>query len=165
MAAPIVLQLAPLPRTQIGPFLILGVDKDASRETIEAAWAEKLKQARRGQIKTPLEDINWAREMLMNKEARIRCDAVALNVDTTDGTLKKLRERYQGKQQLEIRAKPIDTEKWLADYAPPTAAPPVDEIRAIIQLPPIPRDVPAVRVMLENFVKEPIDPWQVQLDA
>src|SRR4030088_2054030 len=82
-AAPIVLQLAPLPRTQIGPFLILGVDKDANRETIEAAWAEKIKQARRGQIKTPLEDINWAREMLTNKEARIRCDAVGLNIDTT----------------------------------------------------------------------------------
>src|ERR1700719_4264672 len=111
--APIVLQLAPLPRTQVGPFLILGVDKDASRDTIEAAWAEKIKQARRGQIKTPLEDINWAREMLTNKDARIRCDAVAFNVDTTDGTLKKLRERYQGKHQAEIRAKPIDTEKWL----------------------------------------------------
>ena len=29
----------------------------------------------------------------------------------------------------------------------------------------IPHEVPAVRVMLESFVKEPIDPWQVQLDA
>ena len=92
--APIVLQLAPLPRTQIGPFLILGVDKDASREDIEAAWAEKVKQARRGQVKTPLEDINWAREMLTNKEARIRCDAVALNIDTTASTLKKLKDRH-----------------------------------------------------------------------
>ena len=35
--APIVLQLAPLPRTQIGPFLILGVDKDASRAFRKAA--------------------------------------------------------------------------------------------------------------------------------
>jgi hypothetical protein len=165
MASPIVLQLAPLPRTQVGPFLILGVDKDANRETIEAAWAEKLKQARRGQIKTSLEDINWAREMLTSKESRIRCDAVSLNVDTTDATLRKLRDRYQGKQQVEIRCKPIDTEKWLANYAPPTAAPPVDEIRALVTLPEIPRDVPIVRVMLENFVKEPLDPWQVELDA
>src|ERR1043166_5595157 len=93
---PVVLQLAPLPRTQVGPFLILGVDKDATRETIEAAWAEKVKQARRGLIKTPLEDNNWAREMLTSKDSRIRCDAVSLNVDTTDGTLKKLKERYQG---------------------------------------------------------------------
>jgi len=162
---PIVLQLAPLPRTQIGPFLILGVEKDASREVIEAAWAEKVKMARRGQIKTPLEDINWAREMLTGKESRVRCDAVALNVDTSDGTLKKLKERYQGKQQVEIRCKPIDTEKWLADYAPATPVPKVEEIRNLVQLPTIPQDVPAVRVMLENFVKEPIDPWQVELDA
>ena len=163
---PIVLQLAPLPRTQIGPFLILGVDKDASRETIEAAWAEKVKQARRGQIKTPLEDINWAREMLMSKESRIRCDAIALNIDTTDGALKKLKERYQGKQQqVEVRCKPIDTEKWLADYSPPTSMPSVAEIRQLVQLPEMPHEVPAVRVMLESFVKEPIDPWQVQLDG
>src|ERR1700686_498040 len=163
---PIVLQLAPLPRTQIGPFLILGVDKDASRETVEAAWAEKVKQARRGQIKTPLEDINWAGEMLTSKESRIRCDAVAVNIDTTDGTLKKLRERYQGKtQQVEIRCKPIDTEKWLADYAPTTQVPPVEEIRRLVKLPEIPHEVPAVRVMLENFVKEPLDPWQIELDA
>ena len=31
---PVMLQLAPLPRTQIGPFLILGVDKDADRDTV-----------------------------------------------------------------------------------------------------------------------------------
>jgi hypothetical protein len=164
-SAPIVLQLAPLPRTQIGPFLILGVDKDANRETIEAAWAEKIKQARRGQIKTPLEDINWAREMLTNKDARIRCDAVSLNIDTTDGMLKKLRERYQGKQQAEIRCKPIDTEKWLADYTPATPIPAAAEIRQLVVLPEIPRDVPAVRVMLENFVQAPLDPWRVELDA
>ena len=162
---PIVLQLAPLPRTQIGPFLILGVEKDASREVIEAAWAEKIKMARRGQLKTPLEDINWAREMLTAKESRVRCDAVALNVDTTDGTLKKLKDRYQGKQQVEIRCKPIDTEKWLADYAPPPPVPTVEEIRQLVQLPTIPQDVPAVRIMLESFAKEPIDPWQVELDA
>jgi hypothetical protein len=163
---PIVLQLAPLPRTQIGPFLILGVDKDASREVVESAWAEKVKQSRRGQIKTPLEDINWAREMLTSKESRIRCDAVAMNLDTTDGTLKKLRERFQGKVQLaEIRCKPVDTEKWLADYSPPIPVPAVEEIRAAVQLPEIPHEVPALRVMLENFVKEPLDPWQVELDT
>ena len=162
---PIVLQLAPLPRTQIGPFLILGVDKDATRETIEAAWAEKVKQARRGQIKTPLEDINWAREMLSNKESRIRCDAVALNIDATDGTLRKLKEKFQGKHQAEIRCKPIDTEKWLADYTPAVPVPGVEELRQQVQLPEVPRDVPAVRVMLEKFVSEPIDPWNLPLDG
>ncbi|MSU77025.1 MAG: hypothetical protein EXS16_02905 [Gemmataceae bacterium] len=162
---PIVLQLAPLPRTQIGPFLILGVDKDASREEIEAAWAEKIKQSRRGQLKTPLEDINWAREILTSKEARIKADAVALNIDTTDGVLKKLKDRYQGRKQAEIRCKPIDTEKWLASYTPPTPVPTIDECRANVRIPEIPREVPMVRVILENFAKEPIDPWQIDLDG
>jgi hypothetical protein len=163
---PVVLQLAPLPRTQVGPFLILGVDKNADKETIESAWAEKIKQARRGQIKTPLEDINWAREMLSAKESRIRADAIALNIETTDSTLRKLRERYQGKQQqVEIRCKPIDTEKWLADYTPQTPVPTVEEIREMVQTPAIPRDVPAVRAMLESLAREPLDPWQVQIDA
>ncbi len=39
---PVMLQLAPLPRTQIGPFLILGVDKDADKETVESQWAQRL---------------------------------------------------------------------------------------------------------------------------
>ncbi len=162
---PIVLQLAPLPRTQIGPFLILGVDKDASREEIEAAWAEKIKQARRGQLKTPLEDINWAREILMNKEPRTKADAISLNIDTTDGVLKKLKDRYQGRKQAEIRCRPIDTEKWLAGYAPATPVPTIEQCRANVQLPEIPRDVPMVQVILENFAKETIDPWKIDLDA
>src|SRR3954454_11758854 len=93
---PVMLQLAPLPRTQIGPFLILGVDKDADRETVEASWAQRLIWARKGQTRASLEDVNWAREIMSGTEQRLRADAVALNLDTTDGTLRKLRERFQG---------------------------------------------------------------------
>ena len=55
---------------------------------------------------------------------------------------------------VEIRCKPIDTEKWLADYVPATPVPPLDEIRQLVQVPEIPREAPAVRVMLEDFVKD-----------
>ena len=41
-AEPIVLDLAPLPREQIGPFLLLGLDKDADKEQIEANWARRV---------------------------------------------------------------------------------------------------------------------------
>src|SRR5579884_1522388 len=156
---PVVLQLAPLPRTQIGPFLLLGVDKDAPREVIEAHWAERVKWARRGLIKTPLEDINWAREMLSSTEQRLRCDAVSLNVDTTAGTLKKLQQRFEGGAQERPGARPLDAEKWLADYTPPTPVPSLAEVRAAIHPPQPPRDVPAVRVVLENFVQGQLDPW------
>jgi hypothetical protein len=162
---PVVLQLAPLPRTQIGPFLILGIEKDAARETIEAHWAERVKWARRGIIKTTLEDINWAREMVNSSEQRLRCDAVSLNIDTTTGTLRKLRQRFQGPPQNRPGAQPLDVERWLADFTPATPVPSLAEVRAAIAPPAPPREVPAVRVLLENFVRPPVDPWQVQLDA
>src|SRR6516225_10685442 len=113
---PVMLQLAPLPRTQIGPFLILGVDKDADRDPVEAQWAQRLIWARKGMTRSSLEDINWGREVLSSTELRIRADAVSLNLDTTDGTLRKLRERSQGKRPSDVGARPLDVEKWLGDY-------------------------------------------------
>ncbi len=44
---PVVLELAPLPREQLGPFIILGIDKDATAEEIEAAWAKRVIQGAR----------------------------------------------------------------------------------------------------------------------
>jgi hypothetical protein len=162
---PIVLQLAPLPRTQVGPFLLLGVDKDADREAIESHWAERLKWARRGLVETPLEDINWAREMLSSTEQRLRCDAVSLNVETTAGTLRQLRQRYAGGSAEGRGAQPLDGEKWLADYTPPIPVPALAEVLAALELPEPPREVPAVRLLLEAYVQAPVDPWQVELDA
>ena len=37
---PIVLELAPLPREQVGPFLLLGVEKTADKEIVEAKFQE-----------------------------------------------------------------------------------------------------------------------------
>ncbi len=160
---PVVLQLAPLPRAQIGPFLLLGVDKDAGREAIESAWAERVKLARRGLSKVSLEDFNWAREMLSGKEARLRADAIALNLDTTDGTLKKLKQHFQ--RQDVAGCRPLDAEKWLAEHAPATPVPTLESIRAAIPVPQLPLEVPIVRVLLEQLAKEPLDPWQINLDA
>ena len=56
---PVVLELAALPREQLGPFLLLGLDKNADAEAIEASWAQRVIWARKNQIRTPLGDINW----------------------------------------------------------------------------------------------------------
>ena len=82
---PVVLELAMLPREQVGPFLLLGLDKAADKAEIDAHWANRLKWARKGQAKIALEDINWAREVLHDTERRIRADAASLNADTSDG--------------------------------------------------------------------------------
>src|ERR671933_158280 len=61
---PVVLELASLPREQVGPFLLLGLDKAADKKQMERHWADRVKWARKQQIKVPLEDINWARDVL-----------------------------------------------------------------------------------------------------
>src|SRR5262245_27196963 len=82
-AGPIVLELAPMPREQVGPFLLLGLDKSADKDQIEANWAQRVIWARKNLIKVPLEDVNWAREFVNDAEKRIRADAASFNVDTT----------------------------------------------------------------------------------
>jgi hypothetical protein len=161
---PVMLDLAPLPRSHVGPFHILGVDKDASREAVEACWAQRLIWARKNLTKSPLEDINWAREMMNDVDRRIRADVTSLNIDTTDGVLKKLRQRYQGKEQLPVGCRPLDVEKNLADYQPATPVPDLAEVRRQIPPPHVPREVPAVQVVLEEFLRQPVDAWEIPLD-
>ena len=72
---PIVLELAPMPRDQVGPFLLLGIDKSADKDQIEANWAQRVIWARKSQIKTALEDVNWAREVIRDPDRRVRDNA------------------------------------------------------------------------------------------
>src|SRR4029079_17663404 len=91
---PVVLELATLPREQVGPFLLLGLDKTADKEQMEANWAERVKWARKGQAKVPLEDINWARDVLNDRERHIPARIASVNADTTDGKLGRLAHSY-----------------------------------------------------------------------
>ncbi|MFO0968930.1 MAG: hypothetical protein U0793_25540 [Gemmataceae bacterium] len=152
-------ELGPLPRPQIGPFLTLGVDKDADIETIEAAWAQRLIWARKNLISIPLEDINWARDALKDPEKRTRSDAGSLNLETTDGFLQALRKRFQGKDPDTGSCKPIDVEKSLANYLPPTPVPEIDQVRQTLPVPVIPTEVPAVPLMLQEALQAELDPW------
>src|SRR5882672_1227104 len=77
---PVLLELAFLPRDQIGPFLLLGVDKTGGKDQIEANWAQRLIWARKNLTTTALEDINWAREVLNDPDKRVRADAASLNI-------------------------------------------------------------------------------------
>ncbi len=157
---PVVLELAALPREQVGPFLLLGVDKTASREQIEAAWAQRLIWARKGEIKTPREDINWAREALSELDKRVRADAASLNLDTTAGLLRRLAERYTG---AGAGSRPLDVEKPPADYVPDTVVPDIEEVRRSIPLGEVPPDMPAVAVLLQQFLEKPLDPWDASV--
>ena len=159
-AVPVVLDLATLPREQVGPFLLLGVAKTADKEQVEAAWAQRVIWARKGVIKTQLEDVNWAREAMSDFDKRVRADAASLNLDTSDRVLQNLQERFSGKGN-ENAGRPLDDELDLADYRPATAVPDLAEERRAVPLAKVPGDMPAVKKLLEELVRETIDPWSV----
>ena len=158
---PVVLELAPLPREQIGPFLILGIDKDADAEQVDAAWAERIKGARRGQHRIPLEDINWAREIIQDPDRRVRADATSLNIDTADGLLRRLADLYGltgGPRWQPLEPPPPDP-----GYTPAIDVPDPEEILRAVALPDLPLELPIVAKLLEGFVPASLDPWSFDI--
>ncbi len=161
---PIILDLASLPREQLGPFLLLGLDKSADKDQIESNWAERLKWARKGLIKVPLEDINWAKDVLNERDRRLRADAASFNTDLTDGILGQLSYRYGlAGNQTGRKWDPLDVEKDLAAYDPPAEVPDKYEIRAAVTVPDVPEATPAVPALLEQLAQSPLDPWGYEL--
>ncbi len=161
---PVVLELASLPREQVGPFLLLGLDKAATKEEVDAHWAERLKWARKQQAKVPLEDVNWAREILRDDERWVRADAASLNADTTEGALTMLDGRYGiGNGHPGRLWQALDSEKALADYMPAAEVPDPDALRAALVVPEVPEELPAVPQLLERLAQQPLDPWGIDL--
>lgn len=161
---PVVLELATLPREQAGPFLLLGLEKASEKRQIEKHWADRVRWARQQRIKIPLEDINWARDMLNDEERRLRSDTASLNTDTCDRLLGSLARRYgvEGGQARRMW-QPLDREKSLADYIPPAEVPDVEQLRADLHCPSVPEELPAVSMLLVALSQEPLDPWGLQL--
>lgn len=158
-----VLELAPLPREQLGPFLILGVDKDADAEQIEAHWAQRVIWARKNQTPLALQDVNWAREVISDFDKRVRADVVSLNADTIERSLHELARRYGLAEHGGVAWQPVDVEKPLADYTPAAEVPEPREVLGRIEVPNPPWEVPAVAEFLADFAKQPLDPWNLDL--
>jgi hypothetical protein len=162
---PVVLELAMLGRDQMGPFLILGVPKEGARDQLEAAWADRLRKIRNQRLKIPLEDVNWARDMLSDVDKRLRADANSLNADTADGLLGQLARRYgmAGPGKGARGWQPLDREKPLADYMPPAEVPDHQAMRNALVVPEVPCELPAVPQLLERLALAPLDPWTLEL--
>jgi hypothetical protein len=163
---PVVLELATLTREQVGPFLLLGLPKEADKELIEKNWADRVKMARRELLKVPLEDVNWARDALADVDRRLKADAGSLNSDTSDSWVAQLAERFGANVGKRSGLwQPLDSEKALADYVPPAEIPDANAIRAGLNTPEVPQDVPAVLGLLEQLAAAPCDPWNLVLSA
>jgi hypothetical protein len=149
--------IAPLPRERVGPFLILGVPKDAGDEAIQAAWAQRVLWARQGKTAIPLEDIHWARAVLRDPEQRLAADAASLNPDIAGEELRRLTRLWN----LDGRPdwKPLDPD-------PPeleTNVPDPVALRPTVMAPAIPVDLPGVARWLDDFARGALDPWGLNL--
>jgi hypothetical protein len=151
--------VAPLSREQVGPFLILGVAKDADDASIEAAWALRVLWARQGKTRIPLEDIHWARAVLRDPTQRLGADVAGLNADTAANELRRLMRLWH------LDGKP----GWTPfDPDPPAVAADVPDpatVSATVPAPSIPVDLPGVARWLDEFAKAPLDPWSLALPA
>jgi hypothetical protein len=163
---PVVLELATLTREQMGPYLLLGLDKSADKEEIDKHWADRVKWALRqpSQVKATREDVNWAHEILKEIDRRIRCDVSSLNTDTAEGVVDQLTGRYGVNNGKPGRAwQPLDNEKPLADYRPSTEIPDAAEVRAALVVPETPEEIPFAATLLERLALQDLDPWAVEL--
>jgi hypothetical protein len=160
---PVVLELASLAREQTGPFLLLGVDKTADKQTIEAHWADRVRWARKGQLKVPLEDVNWARNALADVEGRLRADCASLNLDLADSLLAALAARFGVGAPTGLRWQPRDREAPPASSVPAAEVPDPVEVAASVVLPEVPDNLPGVRSLLEQLAAAPPDPWGFEL--
>jgi hypothetical protein len=162
---PVVLELASLPREQVGPFLLLGLDKTAHKSEVDAHWAERLKWARKQTFRVPLEDINWARNLLVDADTErwVRADAASLNADTRVGVVAAVRRGLGAPGPGGRHWQALDSEKPLADYIPEAEVPDPQAVRAALAAPQVPAELPAVAPLLEQLVRQPMDPWGLDL--
>ncbi len=160
------LELATLTREQMGPYLLLGLDKSADKEQIDRHWADRVKWALRqpSQVKAAREDVNWAHEILKEIDKRLHFDVSSLNTDTADGVIGRLTSRYGVNGAQPGRAwQPLDNEKPLADYMPPAELPDAAEVRAAFVVQETPEEVPFAASLLESLAQQDLDPWAVEL--
>jgi hypothetical protein len=156
---PLVLDLATLPRDQVGPFLILGVDKEADNKEIEAHWAQRLIWARSKQIRIALEDVNWAKEMLLDRDKRVLADILSLNPDTLAGEMRELLAKHGPLEPEEPSWPMVEPRLPELQELPEDQLPDTEMVRSSLAFPDIPLELPAVARMLQEVVSAPIDPW------
>jgi hypothetical protein len=159
---PVVLELALLAREKIGPFILLGLEKDAGPEAIEAHWAQRVIWARKNQSNVALTEVNWAREILNDPDKRVRADVTSLNTDITSGVLQDLAQRY-GVGPAGPGWKPLEVDRLVGENHASLEIPDPEEIRKTISIPEPPADLPGVKWMLDQWLAEPIDPWDLKL--
>lgn len=142
-------------REEAGPFLILGIDKDANDASVEAQYELRKLASQRGELKWSADDIEWARDQLLNSDRRVIADADSWNTDIASGDVLRLIRLYR-MENTSAGWEPLDPE-------PPAELPitniDMDALVAELSLPDAPLELPAIARWLERCGSVGLDPW------
>lgn len=146
-------------RNDAGPFLVLGIDKDADDACVTAQFEARLELARRHEINWTEADLIWARDQLLTQDLRTIADAESWNVDLASGDVRRLARLYRVDSDIPSW-EPIDPE-------PPAELPEakidVSTLIAELPAPTLPLDFPAVDRWLDQYANIGIDPWSTEI--
>ncbi len=146
-------------REDAGPFLILGIDKDANNASVEAQYESRMSASQRGELKWSASDLEWAREQLLNADRRVVADADSWNTDIASGDVHRLIRLYR-MENTSAGWEPLDPE-------PPAELPitniDMDALVAELPLPDAPLELPAIARWLERCGAVGLDPWSADV--
>jgi hypothetical protein len=142
-------------REDAGPFLILGIDKDADAASIESQYQLRLGMSQRSEIKWTDGDLAWAREQLLDRDLRTAADANSLNADLASGDVRRLSRLYRIDSVVPAW-EPMDPE-------PPAELPEANiDLAALVAdmpTPTVPLELPAITRWLDRCAAIGLDPW------
>lgn len=155
----VMLEHTELSRELAGPFLILGLEKDADPEQVEAHWAQRVIWARKGALGSALADVNWAREVLKDVDRRVQADLDSPNPDTAAGVMREATRLFGPANGRSLAWTPRGDNEPSGEFVPATPIPESDEVRRAIVPPRVPAELPGVFSLLRQMLGDPVDPW------
>lgn len=149
-----------IPRELAGPFIILGVDKDADDATIESHYHSQLTSIERGECNWSPDDLEWARCQLSEAKSRLSADLESLNADLASGEIHRLARLYR------LDGSPPGWEP--IDPEPPAPLPNIEDIDPVtlaanVAMPEFGVEIPAIDTWLQQFAAAVTDPWTMEL--
>lgn len=145
--------------SDVGPYIILGIDKDADPATLPEVCARRVEAARAGELTWTEEQIVAALEVLHAPEERLESDVESFNTDIASGEVRRLARLYRvdgGGPAWE----PMDPE-------PPTELTELTfdaaGLAAEAPAPDVPLELPSVETWLTQYAAGASNPWTSEL--
>ena len=165
---PVVLELATLSREQIGPFMLLGLDKSADKEQIDKHWADRVKLGAQAAHQGPAAKTSTGRTRSSRTSTGASAPTRPASTPTRrTASSRKLCDRYgvgNGSPGRGCGSRLTTRSRW-PTICPRRRCPTADDgpRRHHWSSRRCREELPAVAVLLERLAQLPLDPWAFEL--